>query len=127
MNIYSICFLIFGIFFIFLASYSYIKLFYHNKPEYARLQYIAIFMVYAIGILYVLCAIIDHVGVAILSMLIMVNLLPLYRKRKFSPYESDFKEKYPEIYAKNTQVSIKNKILRIIGTLCLILMAIALF
>ena len=127
MDIISIIFLILGIFFIFLASYFYIKVFYHNKPEYARLQYITIFMVYIIGILNVLCAIIDHVGVAILLMLIMVTLFPLYRKRKFPSYESDVKERYPEIYAKHTQVSIKNKILRVIGTLFLILLAIALF
>jgi hypothetical protein len=100
MNIAVIPFLIFGIFFIFATVNAYIKIFYHKKPKYPQVHYMTIFMLFSLGIMYILSAITNIIAIAILGTPIILLVYSWYRKRKYSSYKSyelDIKEKYPEI------------------------------
>ena len=114
MNIAVISFLIFGIFFIFAAVNAYIKIFYHKKPKYPQVHYMTIFMLFSLGIMYILSAITSIIAIAILGTPVLILLYSWYRKRKYSSYKSyelDIKEKYPEKYAKiKAPISTRNKI-----------------
>jgi len=100
MNIGAIPFLIFGIFFIFAASNAYIKIFYHKKPKYPQVHHMTIFLLYCLGIIYILSAVTNIIALSILGTPILLLLFIWYRKRKYPSYELDIKEKYPEKYAK---------------------------
>jgi len=125
MYIAAIPFLMLGIFITFSASYAYIRLFYHKKPNYPKLQYIGILLLCSLGISYMVGAITGHIGLAMLLTFILPIFFVFYRKRKYPSSETYIKEKYPEKYSKiNAPISILAKIGYIVLFLFLIIVAI---
>ncbi len=107
MSILSIPFLIIGIIIIILASYVSVKLFYNNKPNYAKLQMISIFLMYILGILYILGAITNYIGLVLILTLIIVIIFGSYREWKYPSYELYVKKEYPKYYEK---ILLKSKL-----------------
>lgn len=127
MDIYTIIFLILGLFFIFGASNGYIRLIYHKKskyPKYPKLEHIIIFGWYLIGILFILGAITGYIWLAALLSFIIFISYYLYRKRKYPSLDLDIKEEHPKYAKINASFGIWAKIAFIISFLFLIIIAI---
>ena len=113
MGIISIGFLILGIFFIIMTSLGLHK----DKRKHPEREsdYVSVFVMYLVGILYILGAVTGYIGIIIFLTTIMLLIFTRsYFKKKYSYSDSDIKEKIPKKYEKTFNVTVKhNKIMNI--------------
>ena len=120
MDIISLIFLILGIFFIIMISLGLHK----DKMKHPerKSDYVSVFMIYLVGILYILGAVTGYIWIIVFLTTIMLLIFTrFYFEKKYSYSDSDIKEKIPKKYEKTFNLTAKlNKVIGIC-LVCLIL------